>query len=95
MFLRGIFQGLFGAKNLKYIPKAIVHLANDSSHQGAAVEEIKFPQLLAYAEVNGQLLSQQANYFEFSIDLDETNYLVKATRAYDGSNCAIIRSSYA
>ncbi len=90
--LGGAIRGIFGAKYLKYIPKAIVHLADDPSPFGTAFEEIKFPQLIAYAEERGVITSKNSNHVEFMVDIDGGVYSVSVSRALDGSNCAILRS---
>jgi len=90
--IKGIFGGLLGAKNLKYIPKIIEHLANDPSRQATAFQEIKFPQVLAYAEEMGTVTQKESNYFEFLILINSRTYLVKVSRAHDGSNCAVFQS---
>jgi hypothetical protein len=59
---------------------------------GTSFNEIKFPMLLAYAEENGVISENQYNYFEFVVTLNGETYSVKATRARDGSNFAIMRS---
>ena len=90
--IKGIFGGALGAKNLRYIPKIIEHLANDPSRQGTAFQEIKFPQVLAYAEEMGTVTQKESNYFKFLITINSSTYLVKVSRAHDGSNCAVFHS---
>lgn len=90
--IKGIFGGAFGAKNLKYIPKIIEHLANNPSLIGTAFQEVKFPQVLAYAEEMGTLIKKESNYFKFIIIINSTTYLVEVGRAHDGSNCAVFHS---
>lgn len=90
--IKGILNGIFGAKNLKYIPKAIVHLAQDSYPLGTAFEEIKFPQVLSYAQEVGIIIQKETNYFEFEVNIYDCIYSVNVSRATDGSNCAILHS---
>lgn len=91
-FLKGIFGGAAGAKNLKYIPNIVERLATDPSLQGSAFEEIKFPQVLAYAEEMGTVTQKESSFFAFLIKINSTVYSVKVNRTQDGSNCAVFHS---
>lgn len=93
-FIIGSMKAMLGVGHLKYIPKLIQELANKSNTIGTAINELKFPQVLAWAEVNGTVLKQGHDFFEFFVRLpdDGFTYKVKITRAPDDSNCAIFRS---
>ena len=90
----GVLKGIFGARNLKYIPRIIVRLANETSALGAAFDEIKYPQVLAYAEENGTVLNKVNDYFEFNVNIQGAVYYVSVGRAHDGSNSAVLRSRF-
>lgn len=99
-FIVGLIKGMLGVGQLKYIPKLIQQLANEGDTIGTAIKELKFPQVLAWAEANGTVLTSKLHLdpmtvdsFEFSVRLpdDGYTYKVKVTRAPDGSNCAIFR----
>lgn len=90
--LNGIFKGVWGAKNLKYIPQIIQRVAEDSSVRGTVFHEIKFPQVLGYAEENGTIIHKNLNDFKFLINISNIVYSVDVTRALDNSNCAVFRS---
>lgn len=90
--IKGVLNGIFGATNLKYIPKAIVHLAKDTYPLGTAFKEIKFPQVLSYAQEVGTITQKESNYFEFEVNIQDSIYSVNVSRATDGSNCAILHS---
>ena len=92
MVLKGVLKGMFGSRNLKHIPKVIEKLANDDCPLGTAFDEIKYPQVVAYAEENGTILIKSDGYCEFNTRINETVYLVTVNRAPDGSNCAVFRS---
>lgn len=90
--LKGILEAIFGAKNLKYIPRIIVKLAEEPSVVGSSFKELKFAQVLAYAQENGAITKQTSDYFEFIVNIEAQAYSVYITKTFDGSNRAIFRS---
>lgn len=90
--LIGVIKGVFGAKHLKYIPMVIQKLAKDGA-AGTAIAELKFPQVLAYAEEKGVIFERDRDSFSFLITISGEMYSVGIVRAPDGSNCAVFRCS--
>lgn len=91
--LIGAIKGALGVKNLKYIPRVIQVLAEKSA-PATAITELKFPQVLAYAEEVGVITERGRDLFVFSIIISGKLYNVRVTRAPDGSNCAIFKCSH-
>ncbi len=90
--LIGAIKGALGVKNLKYIPRIIQMLAEKRA-PATAIAELKFPQVLAYAEEVGVITEKDSDSFVFIIKISGESYNVKVGRAPDGSNCAIFRCS--